>query len=189
MKTMSEERVSKTVSSTTIRISELMTPQHANILGSVFGGAILALLDKVAYVTASRFAGTVCVTRSFDRVDFHSPIYVGELVHFEGSVDYSGRTSVQVRIEVFAENIHEGTTRHTNSCTVTMVGIDDKGNPTVVPRLICETREEKQRFIASRMRKESATGQTGRDVEMIQRLQDATEDELELWMESGTPEI
>jgi acyl-CoA hydrolase len=98
---------SKTVSSTFIRISELMTPNDANFLGKVFGGAILSHLDHCAYVTASRFAGRVCVTASFDRVDFISPIDVGELVHMEGHVEFAGRTSVQTRIEVYAENIRE----------------------------------------------------------------------------------
>jgi acyl-CoA hydrolase len=138
-----------------------MTPNDANFLGKVFGGAILSHLDHCAYVTASRFAGHVCVTASFDRVDFHSPIDVGELVHMEGRVEFAGRTSVQTRIEVYAENIRAGTMRHTNSCIVTMVAIDDDGNPTPVPALIAETREERIGLLIGRLRrsrvKEDAT--------------------------------
>ena len=144
---------SKTVASTLVKMSELMTPNDANFLGKVFGGAILSQLDHCAYVTSSRFAGRVCVTASFDRVDFHSPIEVGELVHMEGRVEFAGKTSVQTRIEVYAENISEGTVRHTNSCVVTMVAIDENGRPTPVPKLIAETREERIRMLEGRVRR------------------------------------
>ncbi len=140
--------------STEVRMSELMTPESANFLGNVFGGIILAMLDKVAYVTASRFAGRTCVTASFDRVDFHSPIYVGELVHMIGQVVYVGRTSVQVEVQVHAENIKEGTYRHTNTCTATLVSIDENHKPTAVPRLQCETREQMISFLKGKARRE-----------------------------------
>ena len=81
-------------------MSEVMQPQDANFLGKVFGGAILAKIDLCAYATSSRFAGTICVTASFDRVDFHEPIEVGDLVTFVGHVSYVGRTSVEVTIEI-----------------------------------------------------------------------------------------
>ena len=146
----------KSSASSEVRMSELMTPDNANFLGQIFGGSILALLDKVAYVTASRFAGNVCVTASFDRVDFHSPINVGELVHFVGRVVYVGRTSLQVLIEVFAENVQTGIQRHTNSCTATMVAIDENKTPIPVPRLQCETREEKIAFLEGKVRRKLA---------------------------------
>ena len=166
----------KTVSSTVVRISELMTPNDANFLGKVFGGAILSHLDHCAYVTASRFAGHVCVTASFDRVDFHSPIDVGELVHMEGRVEFAGRTSVQTRIEVYAENIRAGTIRHTNSCVVTMVAIDDDGNPTPVPNLIAETREERIGLLVGRMRRSRAKDDAKQS--MRQQFEEMTDDEL-----------
>jgi acyl-CoA hydrolase len=169
----------KTASSAVVRMSELMTPGNANFLGKVFGGAILSLLDKVAYVTSSRFAGKVCVTASFDRVDFHSPIEVGELVHLVGSVDYVGKTSVQTRIEVYAENIREGTNRHTNSCIVTMVAIDDDGRPTPVPRLIAETREEKIRYLQGRMRKEWYKTNSSESAELLEKLEQMDQAELD----------
>lgn len=163
----------KTVASTLVRMSELMTPGDANFLGKVFGGAILSLLDHCAYVTASRFAGRVCVTASFDRVDFHSPIDVGELVHMEGRVEFAGRTSVQTRIEVFAESISDGTVRHTNSCVVTMVAIDDDGKPTPVPKLIAETREERIRMLEGRARRARSKDEaTGAVREKLEKLDD-----------------
>jgi len=164
----------KTIASTFIRISELMTPNDANFLGKVFGGAILSHLDHCAYVTASRFAGHVCVTASFDRVDFISPIDVGELVHMEGHVEFAGRTSVQTRIEVYAENIREGTVRHTNSCVVTMVAIDDEGKPTPVPKLIAETREERIGMLQGRARRARSKDEAdGGSREALEKLSDA----------------
>ncbi len=87
------------------------------------GGSILSFLDLCAYTTASRFAGNVCVTASFDRVDFHQPIEVGEFVTFVGTVTYAGRTSVEVTIEVYAEDILRRSRRHTNTARVTMVAL------------------------------------------------------------------
>lgn len=134
-------------------MSELMTPNDANFLGKVFGGRLLSLIDLCAYTTAARFAGEVCVTASFDRVDFHEPIEVAEVVTLEGHVSYAGRTSVEVTIEVFAENILKNIRRHTNTARVTMVAIRDN-RPTPVPQLVCETREDKVRFLEGKLRKE-----------------------------------
>lgn len=134
-------------------MSKVMEPTDANFLGKVFGGSILSLLDLTAYAVSARFAGNICVTASIDRVDFHEPIEVGELVVCEGFVSFVGRTSVEVTIEVFAENIYVGVRRHTNTARVTMVSITD-GKPSPVPRLICETREDKLRFLEGRLRRE-----------------------------------
>src|ERR1700690_1438117 len=120
-------------------MSEVMQPQAANFLGKVFGGSILAKIDLCAYATASRFAGGICVTASFDRVDFHEPINVGELVTLISHVTYVGRTSLEMTIEVYAENLFTGTRRHTNTARVTMVHLDQNLKPQQVPRLICET--------------------------------------------------
>lgn len=145
--------MAKTVTETRIEMSEVMTPDHANLLGKVFGGSLLALVDLAAYVCASKFAGATCVTASFDRVDFHEPIDVGELVRLVAMVSYVGRTSVEVTIEVFAENILVGTERHTNTARVTMVALRD-GKPIEVPRLVCETDDEKRRFLEGKIRRE-----------------------------------
>ncbi len=168
----------KSAQSSEVRMSELMTPDHANFLGQVFGGSILALLDKVAYVTASRYAETVCVTASFDRVDFHSPINVGELVHFVGKVVYVGRTSLQVLIEVFAENIHSGSQRHTNTCTATMVAINESKTPVEVPRLLCESIEDKIAFLEGKARRRLAQEHKQEFENLKSELQKMSEDQL-----------
>lgn len=127
-------------------LTALMTPQDQNFLGYVFGGVILKLMDQIAYVSAARHCGNYCVTASFDRVDFREHIHVGELITLKSSVNYVGKTSMEVGIRVEAEDPQTGKVRHTNSCYVTMVAIDKKGNPTEVPPLKPETPDEKRRY-------------------------------------------
>jgi acyl-CoA hydrolase len=127
----------------------LMTPDMANFSGNVHGGTLLKLLDQVAYACASRYAGTYVVTLSVDRVLFRDAIKVGELVSFSASVNYTGRTSLEVGIRVETENIRDGTHRHTNSCYFTMVAVDDAGTPVPVPPLVPSTDRERAWFDAA----------------------------------------
>ncbi len=143
----------KTVSSTRIRLAQIMTPNDANILGKVFGGSILAMIDLTASATAQKFSGTIAVTASFDRVDFHEPIEVGDLVTMEGHVSFVGRTSMEITIDVTATNLPAGVTRHSNTARVTMVALQD-GKPVSVPRLICETKVDKVNFLVAKSRRE-----------------------------------
>ena len=118
-----------------LEMTVLMTPDMANFSGKVHGGALLNLLDRVAFSCASRYSGQYAVTLSVDRVVFKEPIAVGELVTFRAAINHAGRTSMEVGIRVEAENIREGTRRHTNSCYFTMVAVDDAGKPFEVPPL------------------------------------------------------
>src|SRR6266571_3216103 len=93
-------------------MSELMMPQHANIMGNVFGGVILALADRVAAVAAIRHAGKQCVTVSVDKVDFKEPIHVSELITAYARVNFAGRTSMEVGVKILAENALTGEKRH-----------------------------------------------------------------------------
>ncbi|PYP14489.1 MAG: acyl-CoA thioesterase [Gemmatimonadetes bacterium] len=117
-------------------MAELMMPQHANIMGNVFGGVILALVDRVAAVAAIRHAGKPCVTVSVDKVDFREPIHVGELLTAYARVNFAGRTSMEVGVKIISENVLTGEKRHTNSCYVTYVALDAKGRPTAVPPIV-----------------------------------------------------
>lgn len=127
-------------------ISELMMPNQVNVLGHVFGGVLLSMVDKVAAVAAMRHAGRPAVTASIDRVDFREPIYAGELVTCSARVNFVGRTSMEVGVYVEAENLLTGAKRHTNTCYLTFVAIDEKNTPVAVPRLILETEEDRRRF-------------------------------------------
>lgn len=149
---MSEKKVSESKT----QMSQLMLPQHANFAGTVYGGTILSVADGVAYVCAARHAGPYCVTASVDRVDFRKPIRIGELVTFLASVNFVGRSSIEVGIKIFTENLKTGQKQHTNSCYFTMVCLDDQGKPKEVPRLIPETEEEKRRYEEGRKRRELA---------------------------------
>jgi acyl-CoA hydrolase len=127
-------------------LTELMMPHHANIMGNVFGGHLLALVDRVAAVAAIRHSRRPCVTVSVDKVDFREPIRVGELVTAYARVNFAGRTSMEIGVKVLAENVMTGDKRHTNSCYLTYVALDDAGQPTPVPPVVPETPDEKRRY-------------------------------------------
>lgn len=132
----------------------LMTPDMANFSGNVHGGALLKLLDQVAYTCASRYSGHYAVTLSVDQVSFRQPIRIGELVTFYSSVNYVGRTSMEVGVKVVAEDIHSHEKRHTNSCYFTMVAMGEDGKPAEVPPLDFKAHRQKQRYIAAKVRRE-----------------------------------
>jgi acyl-CoA hydrolase len=136
-------------------MSELMMPQHANIMGNVFGGVLLALLDRAAAVAAIRHAGKPCVTVSVDKVDFKEPIHVGELVTAFARVNYAGHTSMEVGVKIIAENVLSGEKRHTNSCYITYVALDEQGVPTEIPPILPETADEKRRYERAAKRRAS----------------------------------
>ena len=136
-------------------MSELMMPQHANIMGNVFGGVILSLVDRVAAVCAIRHARRQCVTVSVDKVDFREPIHVGELITAHASLNFAGHTSMEVGVKIIAENVLSGERRHTNSCYVTYVALDDNGQPTPVPPIVPQTPDEKRRYERAAQRRAS----------------------------------
>jgi len=137
-----------------LTMTVLMTPDMANFSGNVHGGAILKLLDQVAYACASRYAAGYVVTLSVDQVMFKQAIHVGELVTFLASVNYTGNTSMEVGIKVITENIQNKTVRHANSCFFTKVAVDDKGKSVSVPPLVPATPEEQHRHNGALLRKE-----------------------------------
>lgn len=136
-----------------LSMTVLMTPDMANFSGNVHGGTLLKYLDEVAYACASRYAGRYVVTLSVDQVTFREPIHVGELVTFLASVNYTGRTSMEIGIKVVTENICERSVRHTNSCFFTMVAVDESGKPTALPPRQPQTAEEQRRFVQAGQRR------------------------------------
>ena len=155
-------RSAKTVKESQHESSELMMPQDANNLGHIFGGVILSLMDKTAAISAFRHSRASVVTASIDRVDFREPIHLGDLVVMKASVNYVGRTSMEVGVRVEAEELLTGRRRHTNSCYLTFVAVDRAGRPVEVPGLIPETADEMRRF-------EAATERRARRLEERQR--------------------
>jgi acyl-CoA hydrolase len=136
-----------------LTMTVLMTPDTANFAGNVHGGAVLKLLDQVAYACASRYAKCYVVTLSVDQVMFRQPIHVGELVTFLASVNHTGTSSMEVGIKVVAENIRSHEMRHVNSCFFTMVAVDDQRKPVPVTPLQLNTPEQQRRYAAAEVRK------------------------------------
>lgn len=151
--TAASGRLSRTVRESQHESSALMLPQDANNLGNVFGGVIMALVDKTAAVAAIRHARSTCVTASIDRVDFREPIHLGDLVVLKASVNYVGRSSMEVGVRVEAEDLVTGVRRHTNSCYLTFVAVDDRGCPREVPELVPESEAERRRNAAAKDRR------------------------------------
>lgn len=145
----------KTVSASRLVMAQVMSPQDANIAGNVHGGNIMKLADSASAVVAIRHSGRLCVTASVDRFDFHAPVYVGNLVTLYASINYAGRSSMVVGVRVEAEDLRTGRKTHTNSCYFTMVALDPDGRPTIVPRLVLETDEDRRRNAEAALRVES----------------------------------
>ncbi len=135
-------------------LTELMIPAYANFGGKIHGGILLSLMDKVAYVCASRHSGMYCVTVSVEGVDFRQPVEVGDLVSLRASVNYAGRTSLVIGIRVEAENVKTGVLKHTNTSYFTMVAKDEDGANAPVPGLLLESRDDARRFLEAIKRRE-----------------------------------
>lgn len=146
-------RPTKTVRESQHETSELMMPEHANNMGHVFGGVILSMMDKCAAIAAFRHSRAGVVTVSIDRVDFREPIHLGDLVVMKASINYVGRTSMEVGVRVEAEDLLTGVRRHTNSCYLTFVAVDRNGRPIEVPDIQPETEDEQRRYAAAQERR------------------------------------
>ncbi|EMA01306.1 acyl-CoA thioesterase [Haloferax denitrificans] len=125
-------------------MTELLLPNDTNNLGRALGGAVLHWMDICGAIAAMRFSNRQCVTASMDHVDFISPIDLGEVAVMEAYVFNVGRTSVDVKVDVHAENPKTDELRKTTTSFLTFVALDDDGKPTPVPRLACETDEEEE---------------------------------------------
>lgn len=136
-------------------LSTFVMPHMQNVLGDLFGGDLMALVDQAAAVAAIRHAGGPAVTKSIDRLDFHHSIPVGALVTCCSTVDYVGNSSMLITVEVFSEHVASGERRRTHTAHVVFVAIDRDRTPRRVPRLVPGTLEEKARFEAARLRYET----------------------------------
>jgi uncharacterized protein (TIGR00369 family) len=144
----------KTISASRIILSQLMHPEHANLLGNVHGGWIMKLVDEAGALACMRHAQRKVVTIAIDSMDFRQPIRIGDLVILDAEVSYTGRTSMEVTVEVHAENPFTGEQMHTNTAYLVYVALDDAGRPTPVPPLQAETEQEKQKLEQARERQQ-----------------------------------
>ncbi len=144
----------KKVKDTSVVMAQLMTPQDVNLAGNVHGGVIMKLIDTAAGAVAIRHARTNSVTASVDRLDFHNPVFVGDLITLKASLNLVGRSSMEVGVYVQSENLITGQIRHTASAYITLVALDKDGRSMAVPPLILETEEEIRRNREAQARRE-----------------------------------
>ena len=138
---MDEKRVSESA----VASSQVMMPKDANPAGNVHGGVIMKLIDTAGGVVATRHTRCNAVTASIDRLDFHHPAYVGNLLTLRASINLVGRTSMEIGVRAETEDLLTGQIRHTGSAYLTFVALDSDGRPIEVPGLILESEEEKRR--------------------------------------------
>ena len=144
----------KRINESEVTITELMVPSYTNFGGKVHGGYLLSLMDKVAYVCATKHSKAYCVTVAVEGVEFLSPVEVGDLLIVKASINYVGNTTMIIGMRVECENPRTGKITHTNSCYFTMLAKDDNGNHLAVPGLIIENERQLRRFCEAKRLKE-----------------------------------
>jgi uncharacterized protein (TIGR00369 family) len=135
----------KTVKETSVFMSQMVTPQDANPAGNVHGGVIMKLIDTAAGVVAARHSNANAVTASVDRIDFHNPGFIWEILTLKASLNLVGRTSMEVGVRVEAENVRSMEKRHIASAYLTFVALGENQRPKEVPKLILEDEDERRR--------------------------------------------
>lgn len=144
----------RTVSESRITLTQVMGIAEANVLGNVHGGVIMKLCDEAGGMAAIKHARRPVVTVAVDSMSFHSPVHIGNLLTVQAQVTWVGRTSLETRMIVTAEDIITGKVTHTDTAYYVYVALDKKGCTTEVPPLICETDEECSLFEEAALRQE-----------------------------------
>jgi len=152
--TMIENITPKTMRASRVTLSQLMHLEHANLLGNVHGGWIMKLVDEAGALACMRHAQKKVVTVAIDSMTFRQPIKIGDLIILNAEVTYTGRTSMEVEVQVLAENPISGERTHTNTAYLVYVALDDEGSPTSVPPLKAETDDEKRKMEQAKERQE-----------------------------------
>lgn len=143
-------------------MTNFMMPQDANLRGNVFGGTIMKLIDEISGITAVRHTRGNVVTASIDRMDFIAPIYIGDILRLKSSINYVGTTSMEIGVRIEAEDPRTGQIRHTGTCFLTYVALDEHGRPREVPKLKLETDEDRRRWEEAAIRRKLRMQQIGR---------------------------
>ena len=136
----------KRVADSVITMTELVLPNYTNQLGNLLGGQLMHWIDICAALSSAKHSQRVCVTASVDSIDFHHPVRLGNVVTLVASVNRAFKTSMEVRVTVFAESHQQGTKIHTNTAYLTFVSVDKNGKPVKTFEILPETDDEKQRF-------------------------------------------
>ena len=144
----------KTVKNTHVIMHELILPNDTNLLGNVLGGRVMHLMDMCAAMSAYKHARTAVVTASLDRLDFLAPAKMGEIMILKSSVNYTGKSSMEVGVRIESENPKTGYIYHTSSAYLTFVSLNENGKPKRVDNINPENDNEIRRFNEGKVRHE-----------------------------------
>ncbi len=153
---MSNPLRSKAPRESAVETRHIVLPDHANHYGTAFGGAIMSWIDLIAAMAAQRHSGKESVTASIDRVNFITPIHIGDHVHLLAMVNYVGKTSMEIGVQVNRENPYTGESVRATTAYLSFVALDENKKPTLIPGLQPETELEIRRFEEGRLRIENA---------------------------------
>jgi acyl-CoA hydrolase len=134
-------------------LAQLMLPDDANPSGDVHGGVVMKLVDTAAGIAATRHARSRVVTATMDSMTFEAPVHIGDLLHLQARLTWTGRTSMEIEVFVEAENILTGVRRRTSNAYLVYVALDADGIPRPIPSLHLETDEERARWAAAERRR------------------------------------
>jgi uncharacterized protein (TIGR00369 family) len=146
-----------------VTLTLVMGPEHANSLGNVHGGVIMKLCDEAGGMAASKHARRHVVTVTVDSMHFHYPVHIGQLLTVEAEVSWVGRTSLETRVMVRAEDVIKGEITHTNTAYFVYVALDENGRPTPVTPLLCKTEEQQLRYTRAEERRAYRLQQSRQD--------------------------
>lgn len=148
------DREARTVKESALETAHLMMPQDANIQGNVYGGTIMKLMDEIAGSVGAMHARRNVVTASIDQMNFYQPVYIGNLLILKASVNFVGRTSMEIGVRIEARDLWTGKSVHTGSSYLTFVALDELGKPCEIAQIIPETEDEKRRYLEGKARRE-----------------------------------
>jgi len=149
-----KKEMGKPVSASKVEMTELVLPGQTNTVGNIFGGRVMQLIDIAAGVAAMRHARKTVVTIFVDQLHFKNPIKMGQIVILNAWVEYVGKTSMEVGVDVFSEHPSTGERISTTTAHLTFVAIDKNGKPSSIPPLILESEEENERHELAKRRRE-----------------------------------
>jgi acyl-CoA hydrolase len=144
----------KPPSASQVEMTELVLPNDTNLLGNLLGGRLMHWIDIAGAMAASRHSNKVVATVALDSLDFRHPVHMGEIVTLKAKLVWTGRTSMEVIVRVYGENLKTGNTILTNKARITFVALDENGKPVPVPPLMLETEEEKKDYVDAQLKRE-----------------------------------
>ena len=152
---MADNLTPQPVRASQVTMTEMVLPQHTNSFHNVFGGQVMAWIDICAAIAAQRHSRRPCVTASVDALQFLAPVKRGWFINLKASVNYVGRTSMEIGVRVDSENPLTGELHHTASAYLTFVALDEDNKPSAIPALIVETDGEKRRYKHAELRRKA----------------------------------